>query len=71
MKGSFSVEAALIVPIVLAVMVLALQNGMESTEQVKKQVYQMQEKEPFCFIDKMYQFQGMSKIGELFHGVGI
>ena len=38
MRGSFSIEASLIVPLVLAVMVLALRTGIDCYEETKAQV---------------------------------
>lgn len=38
MRGSFSIEASLIVPLVLAVMVLALRTGIDCYEETKVQV---------------------------------
>ena len=65
MRGSFSIEASLIVPLVLAVMVLALRTGNEET---KAQVAKLGTRVSFDIVDTMYLLDEITDIGDLFHG---
>ena len=65
MRGSFSIEASLIVPLVLAVMVLALRTGIDCYEETKAQVAKLG---TFDIVDTMYLLDEITDIGDLFHG---
>ena len=54
MRGSFSIEASLIVPLVLAVMVLALRTGIDCYEETKAQVAKLGTRVSFDIVDTMY-----------------
>ena len=66
MRGSFSIEASLIVPLVLAVMVLALRTGIDCYEETKAQVAKLGTR--FDIVDTMYLLDEITDIGDLFHG---
>ena len=66
MRGSFSIEASLIVPLVLAVMVLALRTGIDCYEETKAQVAKLGTR--VSFVDTMYLLDEITDIGDLFHG---
>ena len=51
MRGSFSIEASLIVPLVLAVMVLALRTGIDCYEETKAQVAKLGTRVSFDIVD--------------------
>lgn len=71
MRGSFSIEASLIVPLVLAVMVLALRTGIDCYEETKAQVAQVAKlgtRVSFDIVDTMYLLDEITDIGDLFHG---
>ena len=53
MRGSFSIEASLIVPLVLAVMVLALRTGIDCYEETKAQVAKLGTSVSFDIVDTM------------------
>ena len=66
MRGSFSIEASLIVPLVLAVMVLALRTGIDCYEETKAQVAKLGTR--VDIVDTMYLLDEITDIGDLFHG---
>ena len=68
MRGSFSIEASLIVPLVLAVFVLALRTGIDSYEETRAQVEEMKTEVSFDVVDTMYLLDEITDIGDLFHG---
>ena len=53
MRGSFSIEASLIVPLVLAVMVLALRTGIDCYEETKAQVAKLGTRVSFDIVDNL------------------
>lgn len=66
--GKFSIEASLIVPLVLAVMVLALRTGIDCYEETKAQVAKLGTRVSFDIVDTMYLLDEITDIGDLFHG---
>ena len=68
MRGRFSIEASLIVPLVLAVMVLALRTGIDCYEETKAQVAKLGTRVSFDIVDTMYLLDEITDIGDLFHG---
>lgn len=68
MKGSFSIEASLIVPVVLSIMLTALRMGTELCGETKNQVEELTKKELFDVVGTMYQLDQLAEIGDLFHG---
>ena len=68
MRGSFSIEASLIVPLVIAVFVLALRTGIDLYEETRVQAEKMKTEVPFDVVDTMYLLDEITDIGDLFHG---
>ena len=66
--GEVSIEASLIVPLVLAVMVLALRTGIDCYEETKAQVAKLGTRVSFDIVDTMYLLDEITDIGDLFHG---
>ena len=58
----------LIVPLVLAVMVLALRTGIDCYEETKAQVAKLGTRVSFDIVDTMYLLDEITDIGDLFHG---
>ena len=68
MKGSFSIEAALIVPVTIMIMIFAIENGIALYGETKEQAERFEQQETSDIIDMMYQINDMSDIKEIFHG---
>ena len=68
MRGSFSIEASLIVPLVIAVFVLALRTGIDLYEETRVQAEKMKTEVSFDVVDTMYLLDEITDIGDLFHG---
>lgn len=68
MRGSFSIEASLIVPLVIAVFVLALRTGIDLYEETRAQAEKMKTEVSFDVVDTMYLLDEITDIGDLFHG---
>jgi len=58
----------IIVPLVLAVMVLALRTGIDCYEETKAQVAKLGTRVSFDIVDTMYLLDEITDIGDLFHG---
>ena len=66
-KGSFTVEASYILPVVLACILVAVDLGISLHEEVQAQVEAQMEKEPFDMVKAMYQQEYIKELlGEFY-----
>lgn len=68
MKGSLTIEASLIVPVVVMVMLFAITSGITLYEETKDITEELENRETFDVVKTMYRFDGLSNIEEIFHG---
>lgn len=68
MKGSFSIEASLLVPLTIMLMIFAVKSGIALYGETKEQTELFEQQETADVIKMMYQINDMSDIKEIFHG---
>lgn len=68
MRGSLTVEASLVMPIVLGIMILALKFGYASYEQVWLLVEELGEQEQYEAVSEIYKMELISDTEGSVHG---
>lgn len=61
-KGSLTVEAALIVPILLLLMALAIHTGIDLQEETKELAEKLQSREELPIVDVLYGMESFEKL---------
>lgn len=68
MKGSFTVEASVIVPLLLLLMLLALRQGISLCEETTERAESADGGEEFEIVETLYRLEQVTDIWELLHG---
>ena len=68
MRGSLTVEASLVIPMVLGIMILALKFGYASYEQVWLLVEELGEQEQYEAVSEIYKMELISDTEGSVHG---
>lgn len=67
MKGSFTIEASLLVPLTIMVMIFAIKSGVTLYEETKEQVELLEEQKTSDIIEIMYRTKNILDMKELFY----
>lgn len=68
MRGSFSIEASFLVPVIIMVMLFSIKGGIGLYMQVKEQVKELSQPEEPDIVGVLYGIDKITDIGEMFHG---
>lgn len=68
MKGSFSIEASILVPVTIMIMIFAIKSGIALYGETKEQAELFEQQETSDIIKMMYQIEDISDMKEIFHG---
>ncbi len=67
MKGSFTIEASLLVPLTIMVMIFAIKSGVTLYEETKEQVELLEEQKTSDIIKLMYWTKDILDMKEIFY----
>lgn len=67
MKGSFTIEASILVPLTIMVMIFAIKSGVTLYEETKEQVGLLEEQKTSDIIEIMYRTKNILDMKEIFY----
>ncbi len=67
MKGSFTIEASILVPLTIMVMIFAIKSGVTLYEETKEQVELLEEQKTSDIIEIMYRTKNILDMKEIFY----
>ena len=68
MKGSFSVEAAFYVPLLVLILAFAMESGINLLTETKEMAEKIRQADGGCCVELFYTENRRLELGEIWHG---